>query len=122
MEIVRLLLKQGADHTPDILGMTPFYKACSHGNVEVARVLIENGATMQRSLKGTDPLTIACWHGKMDLIKFLLENGADVNAEPDSSGYSPIIMAARRRHYHVVRYLLRQGTNPFVYTKVSERF
>ena len=51
--------------------------------------------------------------------RVLVEKGANVNAEHDAFGYNPIIAAAHRRRDDVVRFLLRQGADPFVYTKVK---
>ena len=79
---------------------------------------MEHGATMPATREGTTPFMIACAYGSMDIIEFLVENGADVNADLDVDGFNPIIRAALKRRDQVVRYLLRQGADPFTYRQV----
>ena len=92
--------------------------ACSKNNIDVVRIVLDHGATMQSTSSGTTPLTEACSYGHMDMIELLVENGADVNPDFDVFGFNPIVRAAREHHDQVVRYLLRHGADPFVYSKV----
>ena len=84
-------------------------------------MLMEYDVTTRPTGAGTSPFAIACLNGSMDVIEVLVENGADVNEEPSVlTGFNPIIAAAYRHHTDVVKFLLRQGADPFLYPHVRK--
>jgi hypothetical protein len=83
LEILRTLLRHGAD--PNVQGMdgTPLHRAAGAGCVEALRVLIEHGADIEARML-TDgeatPLIHAILMAQRAAIEFLLEAGADRHA------------------------------------------
>lgn len=57
------------------------------------------------------PLYRAAYNGNLDMVKFLVEKyKADVNYETEA-GETALVVAVKRNHLDVVRYLLRFGAN-----------
>ena len=78
---IHLLLKNGAN--VDICnekGETPFFIACSEGDLESVKILFGYGASINKASKNLfTPLCAAIESKTLEIVKFLVENGADVN-------------------------------------------
>ncbi|MEZ5941069.1 MAG: ankyrin repeat domain-containing protein [Planctomycetaceae bacterium] len=80
LEMIGLLLENGAD--PNVLGMdgTALHRAAGWGNVEVVGLLLKHGADIEARMLVDGELTplmhAALW-GKRDMVTFLLLSGAD---------------------------------------------
>ena len=95
VEIVKLLLKYGADieQGNEDLGHTPLHSAADNGCYDVAKVLLENGAKVDSRGIGYDtPLHIAVMSDRLEVLPLLLEHNANVNAL-DESGVTPLLRA-----------------------------
>ena len=76
-ELARLLLENGADHSPDNYGNTPLHGASASGKLQVVRVLLEYGADFTADHQGRTPLHKACQSDHGDIVRELIEQGAD---------------------------------------------
>jgi len=109
-EIVRMLLKAGADPNCEGTGRNstgfPLNYACSGGNFEIVELLIRAGAKIDakdsQDRRGT-PLLDALgpvpekWQEREQIVKFLLDKGADLNvALPPSMQNESLLFWARR--------------------------
>ena len=137
-ELVDLLIGHGAQvNATNHQGWTPLHRVLDK---KVAEVLLDHGADINaRDKDGLTPLHIAVGteHGRVteydvgdegtdnavrrrvadmyalrhrDLVQLLLERGADVEAK-DSSGRTPLHLAARAGHMDDVRALVTQGAD-----------
>ena len=109
VEVVRMLLKFGADVTArNKHGMTPLHLA---SQTEVAHMLLESSANVAaRSETGWTPLHMVSRKGHVDVTRLLLEHGADVNAQ-NRDGSTPLHLASRRGHVEVTQMLLDRGAD-----------
>lgn len=111
---------------------------CGIGELEIVRFFLDNkfdvNPPKRRSHKGyrypneancqpdycyrderASALHMACWKGDKDIARLLLEHGADAQLEVeviDAEGYSsktPLQMAARSGHLHIVQLLIDAG-------------
>ena len=113
VEIVKLLLKHGADvNQVDDCGMSALHESAQRGNLEIVKVLIQNGANV--NMRAGDffyekpPLHLASQEGHVDIAKVLIQNGVDVN-ELDAEGITAIGYAVTTCHLDVAKVLVRNG-------------
>lgn len=77
-EMVKMLLKNGADPNKTNEGYSAIMYATSSGYTDIVRMLIEKGANINHiHVDGTTPLIYASLEGHTGLVKLLLEMGAD---------------------------------------------
>jgi ankyrin repeat protein len=109
IDVIRMLLDNGADVDQNDEGSTPLFAACENGHVDAARLLLDKGADVNRAKEnGSTPLFIACEEGHVDAARLLLEKGADVN-QATENGQTPLYMACWNGHVDVARLLLAKG-------------
>ncbi len=92
IEIVRKLVKQGADvHAETTLGFTPLFFAVRAGNWEAAKMFLDAGAdpsAISKDEYALSVLHIAVHRGHGDVAALLLDRGADPNY--DAPGYTAL--------------------------------
>lgn len=82
----------------------PLYHASALGKVNIVRVLLDLGfpADLPGSKTDLRPLYIACHNGHNEVVDLLLSFGADPHRE-GIFGETPLLLAARQGHVHVLR-------------------
>jgi ankyrin repeat protein len=108
-EVVKLLLKRGADATiVNALGAIPLSTACEGGHLGVAQLLLDHQGLQALGMTpttGPTPLHHAARWGREDVVKFLLSKGADANSQR-RNGWTPFTEASSNGHVGVARMLL----------------
>ena len=110
MEVVRILLEQGADTEAKdhFLLQSPLSKASQGGHAEVCQVLLEHGADVKSEcVFGNTPLHDA--NGE-EVARVLLEHDADTNAL-NRRGQTPLHHMSRFGHLGAARALLEHGVD-----------
>lgn len=109
LDIVRLLLKSGADaNFVSEYGTMPLYYAAGQNNIEVVRELLAAGADVNAASTYKTVLENCIEEGTKDGLLLLIEHGANIrpsNAEP------PLIAAGRSGSLEKTRILLEHGAN-----------
>ncbi|MFN3234565.1 MAG: ankyrin repeat domain-containing protein [Gammaproteobacteria bacterium] len=105
-DLVKLLVKHGADVNAGKDGTTPLHRACERGELELVKWLFEHGADIHMAGKfcGT-PLMIACKKGHDELVDWLIAQGADIN-NCKNSRFSPFTLACDEGHLELAERLL----------------
>jgi len=121
--MVKLLLNNKADHSPDENGVTPLIEACKKYNLQIVDFLILRGATQVCDNQGNYPLHHTCMIEKnlnhlivipteillrAQIIKCLLENGANVNAR-NTYGQTPLHITCKNDSRIFAHILLNRG-------------
>lgn len=86
-------------------------KAISNENLEDIHLMINQGFNLRirmRNLNQNYPLHIAAEKGSLEITSYFLKKGADPNSE-DSSGLTPIVLAALNHHEKCVILLENAG-------------
>lgn len=73
-ELIKLLLRCGANTTLTWEGATPFFAAVSQGNLETAKVLFDAKADVTTHFKDRGPVQYARERGLVEMVAFLEEN------------------------------------------------
>ncbi len=116
LEACKWLVEKGAPvDVKNSEGVTPFAYAAAGGRREVVEFLLAHGANKAdleiRNAWGRTPLcAVARDGGNAEAIKLLISLGANINAA-DSSGMTPIMLAAWRPYKEVVNVLLDAGAD-----------
>jgi len=121
LEILRMLLEQGADiHAKDSDGRTTLHLAIS--NSDAVRMLVRSGADVEAKDKDErTPLHHACVSScfsrpghyseeTVEVVKRLLENGAQIMAR-DCKGQTPLHVAASRGDLNLIIILRDRGAD-----------
>lgn len=119
LEVVKFLLKNGADINTAIDGYTVLHAAAQNKNPEIMRYLLTTDAkkyinTPQAFItyhKNCTPLHLACdvKECNLEIIKLLLDNGADVN-KTDADNRTPLSDACFKANSEIVKLLLKNST------------
>ncbi|KAI0408885.1 ankyrin [Xylaria palmicola] len=98
-------------------GKCAIHYAVLSGNGEAVNILsrVENFDANVGASNGHHLIHYAAHFNSIDAIKVLLTYGVDIDypTEYDKWNYSPLMLAAMRRHIELTDYLLDQGANPF---------
>ncbi|CAM9595099.1 unnamed protein product [Laminaria digitata] len=112
-EIVRLLLKRGADpNATDSKHRTPLMGACSDELVfvEPVQMLLETGADLTLARNGDFiPLHAVALHGHTDVVDMLCSRAPATLNQCTSDGKTPLVLACYYGHESVVSKLLSLG-------------
>ncbi len=109
-------------------GLIALGVAAHYGHMEIVELLLNFGAdinSVSNSKVSYIPSNTALHAGiagkaKKELVKFLLEQGAKVN-QPDSSGHTPLHIAAFDGSADIVTLLLAYGDSQEMYTDSEQR-
>lgn len=107
LDIVKELLRKGADVNRKTGFHTPLTVACENGHLKVVEELVKMGADVNMGTNYHQPLTIACEKGHIVIIEHLLKAGADVNVEKNF--YRPLTIAIEKGHDGVIEILKKYG-------------
>jgi ankyrin repeat protein len=112
LEVVRLLIKHGADaNTKNWSQMTPLHLASSSGIPESVQVLIELGADINaRDEKHKTPLHLALSSGSPETLRVLIKHGANINT-PDGSHLTPLHLVSSSGSPETLRMLIELGAD-----------
>ena len=111
IDMVSLLLKNGADVEARVMGQTPLHQAVMNGKLEVTRRLLDHGADINsRTERNVTPLCAAVARGHVELARMLLERGAAMDIRPRMDpGPTLLTVAVESRNIQMVRLLLEYG-------------
>jgi uncharacterized protein len=152
LQVITLLLDKGANvnartkHFPprmgghafnmsyvNIVGETPFYRACLNNDLPLMKLLLARGADpLLKTDSGTSPLAAAAGVGwvrgqtfvpggeaaQLEAVKMLVALGGNIN-EANDMGLAPIHGAAFRWSDNVIAYLVEQGAQLTVKDKIG---
>lgn len=120
LEIVRVLVDNGADVNTPSRSETALMRAARAGYVDIVRLLLSKGAQVNANVDDGTPLMMAVRRGHTEIMKILLAAGADVKIV-HRMGNQALMMAAEQRNYRtpsaesnseVVQLLLAHGADP----------
>ncbi|KAK2803455.1 hypothetical protein FQN51_003562 [Onygenales sp. PD_10] len=111
-EVIRLLLKHGADINAESSTTkdTPILGALMRGDQESARCLYDLGAKVYyQTINGSTPLIVASRWGYTQLVKDICRgaNAADINSQDKRYGQTALAWACGNRHIDTVTELMR---------------
>jgi len=116
-DVVEYLLKLNLFdiNEADNSGATPLLSACNVCNVEIVNLLIKNGANINCKANNAwelTPLLSATIHGgPIEVVKLLLNNHAEVNVKDNKVGMTPLMQAACRGYFEIVKELVEHGAD-----------
>ncbi|OGM43001.1 hypothetical protein ABOM_009319 [Aspergillus bombycis] len=121
VEVVKLLLERGANVEAQDMNMnTPLCLAVATCQAAVVDLLLEYNAKVNvRNSEGRTPLAIlvtAAPEGQGTtawriIMQRLIADGSDLEARIESSGYTPLILAASHDRIDIIEQLLEAGAN-----------
>jgi ankyrin repeat protein len=110
-DVVRLLLKEGADLEAKFDGSTALIEAAVQGRDGVVRLLLQHGAEKEaKSKDGYTALHVAAANAYVKVVQCLLDAGAEVNAK-DNKQITPLMSAAICNKLWMVELLLIRGAD-----------
>lgn len=129
LDIVKLLLNNGAVNHQDSDGMSALYRACENGHLSSVTALLDHGANPNLlAMTGNTPRMIAESKGHLQIVQELISRGADNSPklvgnderleQIGDGGYlqqtemnGALIYAAQRNSTEVVQVLLDRGAD-----------
>jgi ankyrin repeat protein len=114
MEIIHLLLENGANINELERDYTALWVASEEGHVDLVRLLLSKGANVNLGGEYGSPLQIASRNGHAEIVHLLLENGANVDATAKFMGSALYAASEFWNPYaygytDIVRLLLEKG-------------
>jgi ankyrin repeat protein len=84
LDIVKLLVANGAKIEEEIYKRSALYSACHSGHIDVVEFLLENGADIHaKNINGWTSLQISIYHNQLELTSLLFKNGATLQETED---------------------------------------
>jgi len=109
VEMMKLLLEQGADVNIKTMGGTPMFEAAWGGHIEAMKWLKEHGADVNaKNIDGKTPMFDAARGGQIEAMKWLKEQGADVNPKGVTDRQTPMFYAAMGGQVEAMKWLKEQ--------------
>jgi len=111
IEVVKFLLKQGANPRIRVEGRTALWHAAASGRSgDVIDALVEAGGDINEQCDGVTPLMAAATFAPLPVVRRLVELGADI-AAIDGTGVDGVLDYARKgKKPDVIAYLSKLGT------------
>jgi ankyrin repeat protein len=121
VEEVQRLIRAGADvAAANNYGATAMSIAAETGNAEVIRLLLAAGADPESpNAEGQTALMAVARTGNIEAARALLKARANVNAVEQWGGQSALMWAAARHQPEMVRFLLKNGADPNMRSRVT---
>ena len=122
-EMAQMLVYAGANHaaTTRLGAYTPLHLAAKSGSAPVVDLLVSAGANVKAvSTTGATPLMMAAESGVLAAAERLVAAGADVNVVESAKGQSALMFAAAFDRTSMVTFLLAQGADAALTTKVVD--
>ena len=125
IDLIKVLIQHGACVDP-ITGsnVCPLLRAAGQGDLDIVKLLIQNGADVNsKGIAGRTTL-----HGVIEfhptncieIMEILLKNGASVNAL-DNCNCSPLHHAAKIGNVKIARFLVENGCNIHITSKIEDQ-
>lgn len=111
LEIVKLLLKHGAQVNDEDGGGSPLIEAAGNGNVKIIRELVRYGAKVDPPGKSGAPLFSAVKNNNFWTVKALIEYKANVNAVDDMQETPLHKACVKSGDYEIVKLLVDAKAN-----------
>ena len=115
LEVVKVLLENGAVQVTNRYGITPLMFAAREGYTDIVTALVasnKSGLDMKMPSDDATALSLAVEKGHHAIVKILLESGAE--QLPDNQGFSPLMRAVdearNSRNVTMIRLLLSNST------------
>jgi ankyrin repeat protein len=86
--------------------------ACQKGFIELVTEIIEKGAWVNHGDNDNKtPLHYAIDNKaeNCDVVNLLVKKNADINKETTSDGFTPLILAVKRGHKNICKFLIEEG-------------
>ncbi|XP_006820224.1 ankyrin repeat domain-containing protein 61-like [Saccoglossus kowalevskii] len=120
------LINEGSDaDARDCDDVTPLMLAAESGQLKTMRALLKRGANVRARTKSNQTVLhhaamlstgLRRYRSKLSAVSILMEHDVDVNAQ-DDAGQTPLHIAAKRRDYSVIRYLIKYGADLGIRTR-----
>ncbi|CAG2223098.1 unnamed protein product [Mytilus edulis] len=111
IEIVKILIENGARINSAKPCISPLHEACRIGNESIVNFLIESNASINHKTKdGLTPLHQACMNDRVIVAKKLLDNKVNVNDE-SKYGWTALYFSSAKGFRTIVDLLLQHGAN-----------
>jgi len=117
-EMVRFLAidkKVDVESRCESTGLTPLHVVALGGHLDIVKLLIRergcNPMLIAYDPSGRMPLHNACQEGHLDFVEYLVGEQNIDNECHDSSGVTPLFIAAYYSHLGIVKLLLKGGCN-----------
>jgi ankyrin repeat protein len=107
LEIVKELIKEGADVNEDNNSITPIMIASSKGYLDIVKELIKAGADVNKENDDEATPIFFASNGHLEIVKELIKAGADVNYQMND-GTTPIMFASKNGHLEIVKELIKE--------------
>uniref|UniRef100_A0A7S0SLN4 Ankyrin repeat domain-containing protein n=1 Tax=Mantoniella antarctica TaxID=81844 RepID=A0A7S0SLN4_9CHLO len=120
IDMANLLLDKGADVdcTLNDSHATPLCLAAQHGDMPFVKLLLDRGADPRVVMKGgIGAFFLAVQGPSLEVAALFLEKGADVNCQMESTGATPLIVAALKNKLEAVELLLSRGADAGVHLR-----